>query len=343
MIEDDCREILNSVVESTADGIYVVALDGSYILSNSRFHEMVHIPRSSVQSKNVIDILENIADQMEDQIAFLYWVHDITVNSKADIYIMRFQDARIFECYSMPLIQKGEITGRVWTFGDITQLKKTEETARLYLDLMSHDIRNRLQGIVMSVEILNLLSSNPDSATTIDDIEQNVNRCANLISKVKAAENIDEAPLTARSLPEALMASVEDIKQRFHSAYLDLSIEIKIATIQADKYLETLFTNLLENSIIHNPKEDRNVWVQLRLTDTGYDVSISDNGPGIDDIRKRDIFDKRRRYGGVGLHVASQIVSKYEGTLRVMDRIEGDSSQGADFHVWFPTSVVKWG
>jgi signal transduction histidine kinase len=331
MIENDCKETLVSIIESTADGIYIVGLDGDYVISNSRFHEMVHIPASIVKHGTAMDVLEEIAD------------HDLIVNSKADIYVMRFQDGRIFECYSMPLIENGKTTGRVWTLGDITQLKKTEETAKLYLDLMSHDIRNRLQGIVMSVEILNLLSTNQDSTTTLIDIEQNVNRCANLISKVLAAENIDEAPLVTRSLPEALVASVESIRQRYQGAHLDLRVDTNQAAVQADKYLETLFINLLENGIIHNPKRDKEVHVRLRETSDGYDISISDNGVGIDNIRKKDIFDRRRRYGGVGLHVATQIVGKYGGTLQVMDRIKGDSSQGADFHVWFPASVVRWG
>ena len=74
-----------------------------------------------------------------------------------------------------------------------------------------------------------------------------------------------------------------------------------------------------------------------------YTISISDNGPGIDDERKKDLFNKSRRYGGVGLHVASQIIGKYGGSLKVIDRIAGNCRLGADFRIWIPSPVVRWG
>ncbi len=342
MSNEEYSELLIATVESTVDGIYISGLGGAHILSNSRFLEMVGIPTSKVREEKDRDIFECIADQLESSIPFLFWIHDLLKTPKADLYLMRFIDGRIFECYSVPLVRRGKNSGRVWTFGDITQLKKTEETAKFYLDLMSHDIRNRLQGIVLSVEILNLIIENPDS-TTIVDIEDNVRQCANLISKVLAAERIDEAPITSRSLTEAITTSVQTINQQFKNIEVSCNFEERTAIMNADKFLETLFVNLLENAILHNPKDDKRVWVQLKRARAGFEISISDNGAGIDDERKRNIFDKSRRYGGVGLHVATQIVSKYGGNLGVSDRVPGDSSQGTDFRVWIPEPIVKWG
>jgi signal transduction histidine kinase len=343
MSDEEYQELLTATIESTADGIYISGLGGEHILSNSRFLEMMRIPTFKVREERDRDIFESIADQLESSIPFLFWIHDLLKTPKADLYLMRFIDGRIFECYSVPLVRRGKNSGRVWTFGDITRLKKTEETAKLYLDLMSHDIRNRLQGIVMSVEILNLIIENPDSTPTIVDIEDNVRRCANLISKILAAERIDEAPVMPRSLTEAITTSVQTITQQFKNIEVSYNFEERTAIMNADRFLETLFINLLENAILHNPTDDKRAWVQLRRDRDGFEISISDNGAGIDDERKRNLFDKSRRYGGVGLHVATQIVSKYGGNLRVLDRVLGDSSQGADFRVWIPEPIVRWG
>lgn len=343
MSADEHYELLTSTIESTADGIYISGLGGEHILSNSRFHNMVRVPKTEVMDARDRDVFETIADQLETPIPFLYWVHDLLRSEKADLYVVRFTDGRIFECYSVPLIRGGINSGRVWTFGDITRLKKTEETAKLYLDLMSHDIRNRLQGIVMSVEILNLMVEDPESTPTIVDIEDNVKRCANLISKVLAAERIDEAPVMSRSLTDAITASVQTINQRFKSVDVDCSFEEENAIMNADRFLETLFINLIENAILHNPRGDKRVWIQLKRESTGFEISVSDNGTGIDDERKKSLFDKSRRYGGVGLHVATQIAGKYGGNLRVFDRVPGDHSQGAEFRVWIPEPIIRWG
>ena len=343
MGDNEYKELLTATIESTVDGIYVTGLRGEHILSNSHFYEMVRVPKSNVSNQRERDTFEDIADNLENPIPFLYWIHDLLKSSRADLYIMRFLDGRIFECYSVPLIQGGNDSGRVWTLGNITRLKKTEETAKLYLDLMSHDIRNRLQGIVMSVEILNLMIENPESTPTIVDIEDNVRRCANLISKVLAAERIDEAPVVPRSLTEAISSSVQSINQRFGTANVDCDFEGRTAIMNGDSFLETLFINILENAILHNPKENKHVWIRLGKEGSGFEVSVSDDGAGIDDERKKNLFDKSRRYGGVGLHIATQIAGKYGGNIKVLDRVPGDSSQGADFRVWIPEPIVRWG
>jgi two-component system aerobic respiration control sensor histidine kinase ArcB len=211
----------------------------------------------------------------------------------------------------------------------------------LYLDLMSHDIRNRLQGIVMSVEILNLLVDSPESATTIVDIEENVRRCTTLISKIKAAEGINKAAMFPRSLTDAIKTSIKIINEQFSGIAIQCEFEVNQVFMLADSYLETLFVNLLENAVLHNPKTVKQVWVKLRKQNNGIEVSISDNGIGIDNQRKLELFDKNRRYGGVGLHVAALIAGKYGGNIKILDRIYGDSGQGADFIVVIPEPMVR--
>jgi len=340
---DETLELLNITIESISDGIYISNEDGKYVLSNTRFSDMFRIPNTLISSKIAQEILELIADQVEDSISFLNRIDKFRKNPVADIFSIKFLDGRIFECYTSPVVKDTCASGRIWTFEDVTKLKRTEETAKFYLDLMSHDIRNRLQGIVMSVEILNLKVEDPDSVTSIQDIENDVQRCATLISKIKAAERIDDAPIAPMSLTNAIGASIKSIETRFSSVNIECEIEEKKAIMNADRFLETLFVNLLENAIQHNPKVNKKVWVNLKREGIGFEIAISDNGPGIDNQRKKDLFDKNRRYGGVGLHVATQIAGKYGGNLRVFDRVSDNHTQGAEFRLWIPEPIVRWG
>ncbi len=335
-------ELLNTTIESTSDGIYISKEDGKYVISNSRFSDMFRIPDTLIPLKNAQEILELIADQVEDSISFLSRIDRFRKSPVVDIFTIKFLDGRIYECYTAPSVKGATGSGRIWTFEDVTKLKRTEETAMLYLDLMSHDIRNRLQGIVMSVEILNLMVDDPESVSSITDIEDNVQRCATLISKIKATERIDEAPIVPRSLTDAVGVSIKIVNARFSSVNVECNIEEQQVIMDADRFLETLFVNLLENAIQHNPKDNKTVWVKLRREGLGFEISISDNGLGIDNQRKNELFDKNRRYGGVGLHVATQIAGKYGGNLRIFDRVSGDHTQGADFRLWIPESTIRW-
>lgn len=337
------NQLFKKTIEATSEGVYISGLYGKHIISNYCFSDMFRISKDLLNSTGYQEILEIILDQIENPVSFLNWVTNLEKNEMADIFPMKLLDGRRYECYSVPIDNEYTDKGRIWTFEDVTRLKRTEETAMLYLDLMSHDIRNRLQGIIMSVEILNMMVENPDSILTINDIENNVQRCAALISKVKAAEKISDAPIIPRSVTDVLTTSIKTIKARFSDVEINDNIGDKQIIMNVDRYLETLIINLLENAILHNPNDSKQIWIGFHEQRTGLEISVSDNGSGIDSQRKLDIFNKNRRYGGVGLHVARQIAMKYGGTLKVSDRIDGNYRKGAVFRLWIPEPIVRWG
>ncbi|MHA1424128.1 MAG: sensor histidine kinase [Candidatus Thorarchaeota archaeon] len=141
-------------------------------------------------------------------------------------------------------------------------------------------------------------------------------RCATLISKVKSAERVYDAPIIPGSITDVITTSIETINARFSDVDIHCDIGDQQIIMGVDRFLETLIINLLENAVIHNPDAGKQIWVRLQEQRMGFEISVSDNGPGIDSQRKIDLFDKNRRYGGVGLHVARQIAMKYGGTLQ---------------------------
>jgi nitrogen fixation/metabolism regulation signal transduction histidine kinase len=78
------------------------------------------------------------------------------------------------------------------------------------------------------------------------------------------------------------------------------------------------------------------VWINLEEYDGEFHLSIADNGKGLDEFRKANLFNKDRRFGGVGIHQARGIMEKYLGSISVEDRIEGDCTGGAKFILSFP-------
>jgi PAS domain S-box-containing protein len=226
---------------------------------------------------------------------------------------------------------------------DITRRKKAEEdmkaaaeTAMLYLDLMGHDIRNHLQAIIMGMEILEHKDFGPEARQMVDIVVNSVKNSQNLIKKVQATRGLLSVPLSSTPLRGAL----EDCLQVLNETYDDVQITAKWGPqhpiVLADKYLGNLLMNILENAVLHSDKKKKRVWLNLREMEGGYEVAIADNGPGILDERKASLFDQDRRFGGVGVHQALKIAQKYGGRISVQDRVRGDPSKGAEFHIWFP-------
>lgn len=332
----ESEDLFRATVESTADGILVVNDKGQVMHTNSRFAEMWHVPKAIIETTSLQELLNHILDQLEKSHLFLSKVQELGGTSRVDSDTLVFRDGRVFELYSCPLIQDDRLIARVWSFRDITELKRAEESAMLYLDLMSHDIRNGLQGMLMNVEILQLPVEDLDVAITLAEIEESVHKCADLISKVKSTEHLFRTQLVDKSLNNALTDSIKSLTAMFSGITVELDMDNVEATIRANGFLDTLLMNILENAVRHNPREEKRLWAGLRKRNLGYEMSIADNGPGLTDDRKRDLFDRSRRFGGVGLHLIAQIVEKYGGSVDVLDRVPGNSIEGADFRVWFP-------
>jgi signal transduction histidine kinase len=118
---------------------------------------------------------------------------------------------------------------------------------------------------------------------------------------------------------------------------VDLSQLGDDVVVYADQALSQLIWNLLENAVIHNPKPESEKMVAVTGSTSGntFILSVSDNGPGIPDGKKNELFNPSRRYGGVGLHLVRRLAEKYGSTPKVRDRVEGKSEEGLRIDIEF--------
>jgi PAS domain S-box-containing protein len=124
------KRLLNSILESTADGILVGERDGNFSYVNSRFAEMWHIPKEVMATKKRHKLHEIISDQLKDSSAFFSRLMELYQSEDEYLDFVEFKDGRVFERFSTPLNRDGQIAGRVWSFRDITDRKRAEEALR---------------------------------------------------------------------------------------------------------------------------------------------------------------------------------------------------------------------
>lgn len=222
-----------------------------------------------------------------------------------------------------------------------TRIRTQKERAMLYLDILSHDFRNQLQVILGSTMVMEARLTDPDDRRILGQVVSAVERCQRMISKANVTEPLMSVPLKPRKIAPTLEAIV--MAQMELHGDVDIAITLKDADaiVDADEFMDQLFTNLIENAIEHNPRKERQVWVKLRKSGEGYEISVADNGSGISESLKKEIFDVSRRYGGVGLHLTKQICDKYGGRISVRDRVGGKPDEGAEFIVWIPRSEAR--
>ncbi len=120
------EELLRSTVESTADGILVVDRDGKVAFGNRRFGQMWRVPDDVLARGDDDELIGFVLEQLDDPQAFLSKVKELYQSEREDLDTLLFNDGRVFERYSRPLMRGDEVDGRVWSFRDISERKRFE-------------------------------------------------------------------------------------------------------------------------------------------------------------------------------------------------------------------------
>jgi PAS domain S-box-containing protein len=119
--------ILQGTLESTADGILVVDSAGKIISCNQKFLQMWKIPPEVVTHGDDHQALAWVLPQLAHPEAFLEKVRDLYTQVDAESHdLIEFKDGRVFERYSQPHRMGGREAGRVWSFRDVTDRKRSE-------------------------------------------------------------------------------------------------------------------------------------------------------------------------------------------------------------------------
>ena len=124
-------EILHSVLDSTADGILVVDTEGRIVTWNRRFADMWELPEEVLDSRDDARAIECAVRLLADPGAFVAKVQQLYAQPEAESFdSFALIDGRTFERFSRPCRVGGQVTGRVWSFRDVTAQRRTEEKLR---------------------------------------------------------------------------------------------------------------------------------------------------------------------------------------------------------------------
>lgn len=107
----------------------------------------------------------------------------------------------------------------------------------------------------------------------------------------------------------------------------------------ADELLDDIFANLYSNSVKYTEGELVEIETSVSKLDGFWKISIGDKGRGISNDKKANLFNRystNSKGSGLGLSIVHALVTRYVGTIRVEDRVEGDYSKGAVFRLKLP-------
>jgi diguanylate cyclase (GGDEF)-like protein/PAS domain S-box-containing protein len=126
-----------ATLESTTDGILVVNQQNEWVSFNRKFIEMWRIPEEIRESRDDDAAVAFVLDQLAEPSEFVAKIRELYDRPEAESFDeLRFKDGRVFERYSQPQLIDGHSVGRVWSFRDVTERKRSEERLQ---HLAEHD------------------------------------------------------------------------------------------------------------------------------------------------------------------------------------------------------------
>lgn len=234
------------------------------------------------------------------------------------------------------------------------QLEKINNTKDKILSILSHDLRNPLQGFILITEILIKHKSSLD-ANTVNRYYEDIQSTA-----VSASKLIDNLSLWAKTKDGAIQQNVvtfnvkqqiDDILVLSHLNAIQKKISIVNTVSSLDvtldsKIFDTVVRNLIGNSLKFTP-ETGTISISSEIQNDLLKISIQDTGIGIDDEKLKEIKSGRsvkstpgtnnEKGTGLGLAFCIDFLSIVGSELI----IESEVGKGSRFSFEIPLSNEK--
>ncbi len=284
------------------------------------------------------EVIRNLFDHALEHGEWNQTVDVRIVRESGEIRSTRVRGEVIVDTHGEPLLIRGIMQ-------DITAQKRYERELESQRDdlevlneMMRHDIRNDLQLVQLHAELLEEYVDT-EAERYLDSLLESV---ANAVSLTETARELAEVMLGAEETDQqvSLSLTLDRKVSEIRSSYEDIDIAV-VGTIPSvdvvgTDMLGSVFRNILQNAIQHNTVSKPRIAITCTETTESVTVSIADNGPGIPDEQKEEIFGKGEKGlgsegTGIGLYLVHTLVESYGGEVWVEDGVAFDGFAEADF------------
>lgn len=248
-----------------------------------------------------------------------------------------------------------------------SRINKTiaEERTKFFMNI-SHELRTPLNLIVAPMKILREKHFDKETMFHLDVIYRNTERLRHLTDQILDFRLLEMDKIKANKKNVDLVPLCKDIISEFDYLVQKKNVNLKFSSDSLVRYIncdvrmiEKVIYNLLSNALKYT---DDNPDISLemkktRLSDESYrgvfyvgdrfeglalQISVSDNGNGIDKDKFDAVFERFNTYhgenqegSGIGLHLCKEYVALHDGNIMLSSEV----GKGSTFTVCLPMSA----
>lgn len=267
----------------------------------------------------------------------------VDVSETSVLPISEGDETRFYQIDSTPLTFGSVATGNLVTLNDVTdresyrrRLEQRTEQLEALIRVVRHDIRNDMSVVVGWAEMLQSQVTGEEQEKALENILQ---QSRYVIELTDTAEDFVESisgesmgELKSVDLSQSIETGLVTVRNSYPEATFQVDGELPEVTVQANEMLPSVFRNLFENAVRHNDKQTPEITVFCEDRSDSVRVRIADNGPGIPEGRREEVFGKGQKGldspgTGIGLYLVHTLIDHFEGDVW----IEDNDPEGAVF------------
>jgi PAS domain S-box-containing protein len=365
------QERTRLILDSTAEGIYEVDLDGRCTFANAACARLMGYDRpEDLLGRDMHEVTQhNHHHDGSDYPAHACEVHHAIRHGHhfhaEDDYVTRADGTRLaVDFWAHPVHRDGRLVGGVMTFVDATERRRAEAERRRYQEELAHVARLSTMGEMASGlaheinqplaaianfaqgSIQRLRQSNGSAdAGLMESLEQiscQAARAGDIVRHLREFVGKGQgkrAPEDINSLVSAAARLIEP-EAREHGVALRLELGADLPPVAVDRIqVDQVLINLMKNGVeaLAGAPAPRRLTLRTReLPDGLVEVTVADNGPGLSPDSGRRLFHPfftTKPTGlGMGLAISRSIIEAHGGRLALVEN--GD--RGATFRFTVP-------
>lgn len=326
-------------------------------------HELIlckFTPAAMKQFKLTADDIGRSIHEVVNNLRFPSIVENITwVIENAEVLEKEIQttDLRWFQMNVLPYLQRESniANGVIITFIDITHrikdLKEQEKLITDYeslIDSISHDIKNPLTSLLLSIDMLNNVGAEDKAQfkTLLKIVKNGVLKVSDIINDLTEARKeehkykaIEELLVFENILEDVQLALLDDIKNT--DARIKKQLEVS-EIVFPRRQLRSIVYNLVNNAIkFKSPERKPEIFISTTRQDNFIFISVKDNGIGIEPAKQEEVFSKYFRIeqtvegSGIGLYLVKSLVTNAGGKIM----LESQLNVGTEVKIYLQDKV----
>ncbi|MGA3798549.1 Sensor protein QseC [Pseudomonas fluorescens] len=216
----------------------------------------------------------------------------------------------------------------------LAQIQEVMGRERRFIADAAHEMRTPLAVLRIHAENLMEAGSEEDRRASLEFLIAGVDRTSRLVNQLLTMARIEPGAGTEPPAPVDLASTVRDslvqltpwLLSKGLELVFDVSDDISLARVDPTS-IDIALNNLVTNAANFSP---RNGVITVRLVEkeTSYELSVEDEGPGINEQDRDRLFERFYSRGndqgaGLGLTIVKAIADRFGGRIKLENRTHG--------------------